>query len=71
MLRTHGEDVKVTDIAHIMGMTVPAVSQQLKILEQSGIVTREKVGKIVYYKIKLGDPLVKSIVKIIQKEQER
>ncbi|CAN5128731.1 hypothetical protein BH09PAT1_BH09PAT1_1960 [soil metagenome] len=71
LMITHGEDVKVSDIAHIMGMTVPAISQQLKILEQSGLVTREKVSQTVYYKVKNEDPLVSSIVKIIQEEQER
>ena len=70
LMVTHGEDVKVTDIAHVMGMTVPAISQQLKILEQSGLVTREKVGQTVYYRIKNDDTLVNSIVKIIQDEQD-
>jgi DNA-binding transcriptional ArsR family regulator len=71
LMVTHGEDVKVSDIAHIMGMTLPAVSQQLKILEQSGLVTREKIGQIVYYKVKGEDPLVNSIVKVILDEQKR
>lgn len=71
LMVTQGEDVKVTDIAHIMGMTVPAISQQLKILEQSGLVTRHKVGQTVNYKVKTVDPLVKSIVNIIQEEQDR
>lgn len=71
LMVTHGEDVKVTDIAHIMGMTVPAISQQLKTLEHSGLVSREKVGQVVYYKIRNDDPLVASIVDIIQKEQEK
>lgn len=71
LMVTKGEDVKVTDIAHIMGMTVPAISQQLKVLEQSGLVRREKAGQIVYYKIRTNDQLVKSIVKIIQEEQTK
>lgn len=71
LMVTHGDDVKVSDIAHIMGMTLPAISQQLKILEQSGLISREKIGQIVYYRIKKGDPLVSSIVNIIQEEQER
>lgn len=71
LMVTHGDDVKVSDIAHIMGMTLPAISQQLKILEQSGLVTREKIGKIVYYKVKKNDRLVNSIVKVILEEQKR
>lgn len=70
LMVTHG-DVKVSDIAHIMGMTLPAISQQLKVLEQSGLVTREKIGQIVYYKVKNDEPLVNSIVKVILDEQER
>lgn len=71
LMVTHGEDVKVSDVAHIMGMTLPAVSQQLKVLEQSGLVTREKIGQIVYYKVKNTDSLVSAIVKVIQDEQEK
>ncbi len=71
LIVTGGEDVNVSDIAHILGMTVPAISQQLKILEQSGLVTREKTGQTVYYKIKNNDPLVNSIVKVIMDEQNR
>jgi DNA-binding transcriptional ArsR family regulator len=71
LMVTRGEDVKVTDIAHILGMTVPAISQQLKVLEQSGLVTREKIGQTVYYKVKNTDPVVNAIVHIIQSEQER
>lgn len=71
LMVTHGEDVKVSDIAHIMGMTLPAVSQQLKILEQSGLVTREKMGQTVYYRVKSADPLVSAIVDIIREEQDK
>lgn len=71
LLVTKGEDVKVTDIAHIMGMTVPAISQQLKLLEQSGLVTREKSGQIVYYRIRNDDPLVNAITDIILNEQKK
>ncbi len=69
LMVTHGDDVKVSDIAHIMGMTLPAISQQLKILEQSGLVSRDKIGQTVYYKVKDSDSLVKSIVEIIENEQ--
>lgn len=71
LMVTHGDDVKVSDIAHIMDMTLPAISQQLKTLEQSGLVSREKIGQTVYYRIKKDDPLVSSIVKIIREEQKR
>lgn len=67
LMVTGGEDVKVTDIAHIMGMSVPAISQHLKTLEHSGLVTREKTGQTVYYRIK-KDRLVSAIVEIIKGE---
>lgn len=70
LLVTHGQDVNVTDIAHILGMTVPAISQQLKVLEQTGLVSREKIGQTVYYRVKDNDPLVKSIIKIILEVQD-
>lgn len=71
LMVTHGDDVKVSDIAHVMGMTLPAISQQLKLLEQSGLVSREKLGQTVYYRIRNDDPLVNSIVKIISEEEKR
>lgn len=41
----------VCDLTAVLGMNQPAVSHQLKILKQSGLVTYRKEGKIVYYSL--------------------
>ena len=58
-------DVCVTDIAKVLDVSVPAVSQQLRFLEISGLVKKCRKGKTVCYEIKNNDPLVKSFVKIL------
>ena len=39
----------VCDIALVVGMSVSALSHQLRFLRERGAVTREKVGRIAYY----------------------
>lgn len=51
----------VTDIANILEMNQTTVSHQLKILRDNKIVTYERQGKILYYKIaneKINDILL-------------
>jgi len=64
-LLTEHEDICVTDIANILGISVPAASQQLKILEMSGLVRRERSGQIICYHLKKDNPVVKLIIKIL------
>jgi len=49
----------VCDLAAVLNMNQPAISHQLKILKQAGLVTYRKDGKIVYYS--LNDNHVKQI----------
>lgn len=57
--------VCVTDIAKILGVSVPAASQQLRVLEITGLVRKERRGQTIRYEIKSEDPLIKKIIKII------
>lgn len=41
----------VCDIAALLGMTVSAISHQLRVLKQAQLVKYEKQGKIVYYSL--------------------
>ena len=41
----------VCDIALVVGMTVSALSHQLRFLRERGAVSREKVGRIAYYRL--------------------
>ncbi len=49
----------VCDIAFLLNMTQSAISHQLRILKQAGLVKNRKEGKVVYYS--LGDDHVKDI----------
>jgi ArsR family transcriptional regulator, lead/cadmium/zinc/bismuth-responsive transcriptional repressor len=59
--------VCVSDVAGILGTSLPAASQQLKILEMSGIVSKERSGKMRCYELRTEDPIIKSIIRIINK----
>ena len=41
----------VCDLASLLGMTVSAISHQLRILKQAELVKSEKNGKIVFYSL--------------------
>jgi len=58
-------DLCVTDIASILEISVPAASQQLRVLELTGIVEPERMGQMICYKVRESDSLVRSIMKLI------
>jgi ArsR family transcriptional regulator len=41
----------VCDIALVVGISVSALSHQLRFLRERGVVSREKVGRIAYYRL--------------------
>ena len=55
-----GGDLCVCDIAEALGMTKSAVSHQLKLLRQNGLVKYRKQGKNVFYS--LADDHVRDII---------
>lgn len=58
-------DLCVTDVANIFNISVAAASQQLKVLELSGLVNRTRMGQMICYEVKNDDPLVKTIIKYV------
>ena len=60
------KDLCVTDLANVCKVSVPAVSYQLKIMEIVGLIEKERMGKMVCYKLKKEDSLVKKVVNIIE-----
>ena len=42
----------VCDLSDILGMTVPAVSQQLRKLKDRGIISSEREGTVIHYSLK-------------------
>jgi len=45
------QELCVCDIALVLGMSVSALSHQLRFLRERGAVERRKVGRIVYYRL--------------------
>ena len=51
MLAIAEQDLCVYDIALVLGMSVSALSHQLRTLRERGTVQRRKVGRIAYYRL--------------------
>lgn len=60
------QDLCVTDLAKVLNVSVPAISYQLKIMEVVGLVEKERMGKMICYKLKKDEPIVRNVMKIIQ-----
>lgn len=54
------DDLCVCDIAAVLGMSVSALSHQLRSLRERGVVARRKVGRVAYYR--LVDAHIRSLV---------
>lgn len=54
-------EVCVCDIAKVLGLTISAVSHQLRLLKSAGLVKFRKEGKVCYYS--LADDHVKTIIR--------
>lgn len=59
------KDLCVTDVAKVCGISVPAASYQLKMLEVVGLAKRERMGKMVCFELRKQDPVVKKVITII------
>lgn len=55
----------VSDLANVLGISVSAVSQHLRILEMSRMVEGERMGQMMCYKPKIDDPGVKKIINLM------
>ena len=64
-LLVKNQDVCVTDVANILEVSVPAASQQFRILELSGLVKKNRMGQSVCYEIRKNNPLVSALIKIL------
>ena len=58
-------EICVTDLANIFDITVSAASQQLRILELSGLVRKERQGQTICFEPRIDNAQVKSLIKII------
>ncbi len=57
----------VSDVAKVLGVSVPLASQHLKILEQASVLEKEKMGQRVYYKLRRDNKTAQSIIKDVIK----
>lgn len=51
LLAITDQELCVCDIALVLGLTVSALSHQLRFLRERGAVARRKAGRIVYYRL--------------------
>ncbi len=66
ILLLENKEVCVSDLAGILHISVPAASQQLKLLELSGLIKRRRMGKMICYEVERS-PMVCSLSKMIKK----
>lgn len=59
------KEICVGDLAKIIGISMSATSQHLRILEMSGLVESERMGQVICYKPLLSHSKVKSLIKLI------
>ena len=62
------EDICVSELANEIGISNAGVSQQLKILEQAGLVERNRKGQKICYVLREDDELNKQILSLIDTE---
>lgn len=58
--------LSVSDIAKILNISLPLVSQHIKILTLANILQKERCGKKVFPKIEYSNPFVQAVVKTIE-----
>jgi DNA-binding transcriptional ArsR family regulator len=59
------KELCVSDISEIVGISMSATSQHLRILEMSGLVESERMGQMICYKPLNSHPRVKALIKLI------
>jgi DNA-binding transcriptional ArsR family regulator len=67
MMKTllEAKELCVSDLARIVGISMSATSQHLRILEMSGLVAGERMGQTICYKPLVSSPKVKALIKLI------
>ncbi|HMO78214.1 MAG TPA: metalloregulator ArsR/SmtB family transcription factor [Candidatus Paceibacterota bacterium] len=59
------KELCVSDISEIVGISMSATSQHLRILEMSGLVESERMGQMICYKPFLEHSKIKALIKLI------
>lgn len=64
-LLCENDEICVSDIASVFEMSLPAISQQLKVLELSGIVYKERMGQMICYRLRKDNQIIRPLLKLI------
>lgn len=56
----------VSEVANVLGLSLPLVSQHFKVLHQHDLLIKTKAGKEVHYKLNGQDPVVLAMAKVIK-----
>lgn len=65
LLKKRKTPLCVGDIAQTLGISIPAASQHLKILETSGLLTRIREGQKMHFTVRTEDPAVSALAKSV------
>ncbi len=64
------KDICVSELSTELGISTAGTSQQLKILEQGGILEPERMGQRICYRIRKEDKTVQQVIKLIKERQQ-
>ena len=67
LLEHKDKDICVSDIAKILGVSVPAASRQLSILELSGLIDKVRHGQSTCFKVQSESAASKMILSVLRK----
>lgn len=70
LLSTKSE-ICVSELAEEIGISTAGVSQQLKVLENAGLVVRQRNGQRICYQVKTDDPLNKELIELIKEGETK
>lgn len=61
------KNICVSELADELGISVSAVSQQMRILEMTGLVRRERMGQRICYQLNSDDRLAREVISFIKR----
>lgn len=58
--------ISIGNLAQILNISVPLISQHVKIMAQAGLLQKQRNGKKIYPKLETENPYVKKIIQILK-----
>jgi DNA-binding transcriptional ArsR family regulator len=59
------QDICVSELAQQVGISNAGVSQQLKVLEQAGLIERNRMGQKICYSVKINSEVNRKLYRLI------